>query len=303
MNSSDDKILVAIKCLVYNHDPYLRDCFEGYVMQKTNFRFVAIVHDDASTDGSGAIIKEYAEKYPNIFIPIFETENQYSQHNGSIGRKIDKEIDITKAKYIAVCEGDDYWTDPYKLQKQVDFMESHPDYVACFHNAVVDYGMGRKRLFNDLNENQYPTTEDIIERPWFISTQTLLYRNIHLEYPEWKIKVRNGDYLLELLLAKEGKFYYMDDVMAVYRKHGHGVSTAMNANQVKMYEGIIFLLTHMKEWYGGTYADSFDRSIANYEQQKEDSLIELYYEHHPLARVFRIKTYKRAIRNWLKRMV
>ena len=127
-----DKPLVAIKCLVYNHEPYLRDCLEGFVMQQTNFPFVAIVHDDASTDGSAAIIREYEEKYPNIIKPIYETENQYSKHDGSVGRIVDAAIDDTGAKYVAMCEGDDYWTDPLKLQKQVDFMEANPEYGLCY---------------------------------------------------------------------------------------------------------------------------------------------------------------------------
>ena len=110
-------ITVAIQCAVYNHEPYLRDCFEGFVMQKTNFRFVAIVHEDCSTDHSADIIREYEAKYPNIFRPIYETENQYSKHDGSLERVMNDAIDATGAKYIAMCEGDDYWTDPLKLKK------------------------------------------------------------------------------------------------------------------------------------------------------------------------------------------
>lgn len=298
----EEPILVAIWCLVYNHEPYLRECLDGFVMQKTNFRFVAIVHEDVSKDGSAAIIREYEEKYPDIFRPIYETENQWSKPDGSLGRIMGAAIDATGAKYIAMCEGDDYWTDPYKLQKQVDFMESHPDYVACFHNAVIDYGSSR-RLFNSLNENHYPTTEDIIERKWFISTQTLLYRNLHLQCPEWGYKVINGDYLNELLLAKEGKFYYMDDVMAVYRRFGQGVSVTLANDETKQYDGLIYLLSNMKEYYAGAYVDSFDRSIANYEKKKQDCQKELYYNQHPLARAFRMKTYKRIIRNWMRRLV
>ena len=102
-----NKTLVAIKCTVYNHEPYLCDCLEGFVMQQTNFPFVAIVHDDASTDGSAAIIHEYEEKYPDIIKPIYETENQYSKRDGSVGRIMDEAIDATGAKYVAMCEGDD----------------------------------------------------------------------------------------------------------------------------------------------------------------------------------------------------
>ena len=92
-------LLVSIKCLVYNHEVYLRQCLEGFVMQKTNFRFEAIVHDDASTDGSAAIIREYAEKYPDIIKPIYETENLYSKHDGSLSRIVNS---ACKGKYIAL---------------------------------------------------------------------------------------------------------------------------------------------------------------------------------------------------------
>ena len=123
-------VIVSIRCTVYNHELYLRDCLEGFVMQKTSFRFEAIVHDDASTDRSAAIIKEYAEKYPDIIKPIYETENQYSKHDGSLGRIM---TEACRGKYIAFCEGDDYWIDPLKLQKQVDFLEYNTDYLSLIH--------------------------------------------------------------------------------------------------------------------------------------------------------------------------
>lgn len=131
--------LVSISCFTYNHEPYIRQCLDGFVMQKTNFKFVAIVHDDASTDRTADIIREYEAKYPEIIKPIYETENQYSKKDGSIGRIMNAAIDATGAKYIAMCEGDDYWTDPYKLQKQVDILEKDGTLMACVANcSVVD---------------------------------------------------------------------------------------------------------------------------------------------------------------------
>ena len=112
--------LVSIRCLVYNHEPFLRQCLDGFVMQETT-----------STDGSAAIIREYAEKYPHIIKPIYETENQWGKH--TINKTMAAAIHPA-AKYIAMCEGDDYWTDPHKLQIQVDFLESHPDYVMSSHD-------------------------------------------------------------------------------------------------------------------------------------------------------------------------
>lgn len=291
---------VSVICTVYKHEPYLRQCFDGFVMQKTNFPIEVLVNDDCSPDGSAAIMHEYEAKYPDLFHCIYQKENQYSKGMMPWWEVL---FPMAKGEYIAICEGDDYWTDPYKLQKQVDWMDANPDYIACFHNAVVDYGRGRRRLFNDLNENPYPTAEDIITRKWFISTQTLFFRNVlGTDYPEWRHSIKNEDYLLELLLAQKGKFYYMSDVMAVYRLEGQGVSVTLNANKVKLFDGLIFLLTNMKKWYKGVYADSFDKAIRGYEKEKEEYEKEIYYATHPIARAFRFKTYKRAIKKWLNRM-
>lgn len=110
-------------------------------MQKTNFRFEAIIHDDVSTDGSAAIIREYAEKYPDIIKPIYETENQYSQKDGSLETILNN---ACSGKYIAICEGDDYWTDPLKLQKQVEFLDANPEYSMCFANAIEHFEDGSR---------------------------------------------------------------------------------------------------------------------------------------------------------------
>lgn len=125
---------VSICCLTYNHESYIRQCLDGFVMQKANFPIEILIHDDASTDGTQDIIREYEVKYPNIIKPIYQKENQYSK-----GVKVSLVYNYPRAKgkYIALCEGDDYWTDPYKLQKQVDFLESHPDYVMCSHDVDI----------------------------------------------------------------------------------------------------------------------------------------------------------------------
>lgn len=291
-----NKPKVSIVCTVYKHEPYLRQCLDGFVMQKTTFPFEILVNDDCSPDNSAAIIREYEVKYPHLFRCIYQEENQYSK---GLLPWFEVLFPIAKGEYIAICEGDDYWTDPYKIQKQVDFMDSHKEYIACFHNAVVDTG-DSKRLFNTLDENHFPTTEDIILRKWFISTQTLFYRNILTAYPEWRRGIKNEDYLLELLLAKVGKFYYMDDVMAVYRLEGQGVSSVMNSNKILMYDGLIHLLLKMKEEYSGMCEETFDKSISNYEQLKRNLKKDLFFKEHPLLSMLRVKTYKKVIKSILK---
>lgn len=219
-------ILVAIHCLVYNQEPYLRDCFEGFVKQQTNFRFVAIVHDDCSTDGSAAIIKEYSEKYPDVFMPIIETENQWSKADGSIYRIMNEAIDATGAKYVAMCEGDDYWTDPLKLQKQVDILEADESLMMCCTDRCVvdnksqvliekksgvvkDNKTGRYNIRDFFRDNhQYPT-------------MTVVFRNTHKDEVRAKFEhTQNkwlGDWTLWICLLIFGDMYYIDKVTSAYR--------------------------------------------------------------------------------------
>lgn len=226
--------LVSIRCLVYNHEPYLRQCLDGFVMQKTTFPFEAIVHDDASTDGSAAIIREYAEKYPNIIKPIYETENQFSK--GTIG-KIVREAMSPNSKYIAICEGDDYWTDPHKLQIQVSFLESHPDYFMSCH--------GYEQYFEDIKEFQphpiisdieyetyngrefcTPTVEHFFNRgtEWFTQVLTIVRRRIdYLDHEKMKQYTDYYDYVTCYYLMKAGKCALFKDYMGVYRKHTQGI--------------------------------------------------------------------------------
>ncbi len=225
---NDQHPLVSIRCLVYNHEPYLRQCLEGFVMQQTDFPFEAIVHDDASTDNSAAIIREYEEKYPHIIKPIYQTENQYSKRDGSIKRIMNAAMS-PYAKYVAYCEGDDYWIDPLKLRKQVDFLESHPDYSMCFHNAHMKYEFSgcEDRQFSTLDDRDYTGTE--IYQSWIVPTASVVIRRSVLESELYK-RVAScrafiyGDIVLFLTAAALGKVRAFSDTMSVYRRHAGGVT-------------------------------------------------------------------------------
>lgn len=136
MTEDTRPVMVTVQTTVYNHEPYLRQCLDGIITQLTNFHFEVVVHDDASTDGSAAIIKEYAARYPNLIIPVFENENLYSKHDGSLRKTMQKH---SRGRYIAICEGDDYWINPRKLQMQFDYMEAHPGVSMCGTNSLVLY--------------------------------------------------------------------------------------------------------------------------------------------------------------------
>lgn len=221
----EEPILVAIQCFVYNHEPYLRECLDGFVMQKTNFRFVVVVHDDCSTDGSAAIIREYEEKCPDIIKPIYETENQYSKHDGSLTRIMDEAVAATGAKYMAICEGDDYWTNPLKLQKQLDFLESHPDFSICFHKVKCLMN-ATGELVDEYIVKDMPGESTVVDlaKENYIHTPSVMYR--YNPVVNEKIKSLGfcmpGDYVVWMLHADKGKIWKMEEPMAVYRV-GSGV--------------------------------------------------------------------------------
>lgn len=219
--------ILAIRCLTYNHGPYIRQCLDGFVMQKTDFRFIAIVHDDASSDETSDIIREYAEKYPDIIKPIYEQENQYSKRDGSLRRIINEAIPAY-VKYIAMCEGDDFWIDPYKLQKQVNFMESHPDVVYSCHRYKIFDEVTRsigdaKNTYFDNQKNSakefYFDIKYVLLKEWVSKTLTCVYRKDAYDSAFLsKFKYSRDVHLVYSVLSK-GKGVCHSFIGAVYRRN------------------------------------------------------------------------------------
>ncbi len=234
MNKDTRPLMVTIKCFTYNQEKYIRQCLDGFVMQKTNFRFEAIVHDDASTDGTADIIREYETKYPDIIKPIYETENQYSKHDGSLERIVDEH---THGKYVAICEGDDYWIDPLKLQKQFDFMEAHPECSLCFHANYDLFPSSEKMIHKPKEIKHFYSPEDVIlGGGGFMATNSMFYRGEYLQKEErpdfWK-NCPIGDLPSMLYYVTKGKLGYIDEVMSVYRRQAIG-SWSTRQNSVKI---------------------------------------------------------------------
>lgn len=214
--------LVSISCITYNHAPYIRQCLDGFMMQQTNFAFEVLIHDDASTDGTTEIIKEYEAKYPDIIKPLYEEENQWVK-----GRRGSAVFNFPRAKgkYIAMCEGDDYWTDPFKLQKQVDFLESHPDYVMCSHcHNVFLQKNNVLQKFCEEDDSNY-SLDDLINGKWPAQTLTVLFRREALSHIPLHI---HGDVALFYFLLKQGIGIRLKDNMATYRIHETGIWGGLN---------------------------------------------------------------------------
>ena len=212
-----DTITVSISCLTYNHENYIAEALESFLMQKTNFIFEVLVHDDASTDRTADIIREYEKKYPEIIKPIYQKVNQYSQ-----GIKVSN-INYARAKgeYYAICEGDDYWIDPYKLQKQVDYMENHPKCSACVH-ASYRVSHDKRMLSNHLapckkSKDYYPH-EVILGGGGLFATNSILYRLKYRKDLPYFYEISDvGDYPLMIYLSLKGYVHYMAEFMSAYR--------------------------------------------------------------------------------------
>ncbi len=241
----DNLPLVTIRCITYNHKNYIKQCLDGFVMQKTNFRFEAIVHDDASTDGTADIVREYAAKYPDIIRPIFQTENQYSKFNGEVHRVIKENV---RGKYVAMCEGDDYWTDPYKLQKQVDIMEANPKYSLCFHRAKVLREDGRNGLevFETVEQGDYIL--DQVFEPFCIAMASVMVRQVVTLSNPYDRNFIMGDVVLFSNAAKYGTFFCIGEEMSVYRLHKGGISNGLsNSTIVDFYSSYIEYFPEFKD--------------------------------------------------------
>ena len=216
---------LTIICLTFNQVKFIRQAIESFLMQKTNFDFEVLIHDDCSTDGTKEIIEEYEKKYPTIIKPIYQNENQWTKGNPSaiLNDFIFPNID---SEYVAMCEGDDYWIDENKLQKQVDFLDKHKNYNVCFHpvkviwedgseedsifpNKKMVYGKTKLKLKHLLKHN-------------FIQTNSVVYRwNKSIKIPDNILPI---DWFMHLLNVKNGKIYFMkNEIMSVYRRWAGGI--------------------------------------------------------------------------------
>lgn len=225
--------MVSVVVMAYNHETYIAECLNSILSQKTTFYFDIILGEDESSDSTRSICIDFAKRHPDKIKLFLRSRKDVIYINGGpTGRYNFLEClkDCT-GKYIAICDGDDYWTDPLKLQKQVGFLEANNDYTLCFHNVnIVNTRKNANRVFpmhTKLDKSTF-STPDIIDQ-WFIPTASILFRQIEgFKFPHWFETCASGDIALLLLLSLEGKFYYINEIMACYRLHDTGLSKSHN---------------------------------------------------------------------------
>lgn len=220
--------LVSICCITYNHASYIRQCIEGFLMQKTNFSYEIIINDDCSTDGTTEIIQEYVDKYPNLIIPIYHDENEYQK--GIRGMFINYVFPKARGKYLALCEGDDYWIDPLKLQKQILFLENNQHISYVFSGRLINNEL-KNIVIQQTYRRKIYSTFDILSG-FNPGIQSNCFRKDCINNIKFTKYIGiNGDRLIPYICSLKGHLAAINDITAVYRKTGLGVSTKIADNE------------------------------------------------------------------------
>jgi glycosyltransferase involved in cell wall biosynthesis len=238
--SSDSPIKVSVAMITYNHEEFIAKALDSVLMQRTNFDYEIVIGEDCSTDNTRNIIIDYQKRHPDKFRLLLNEKNLGMHRNAA------QVHHACKGEYIALLEGDDYWTSPHKLQKQVDFLESHPECAICFHNVTEVYkdGSRESHSFHN-NQKAFSTVEDLLPGN-FIPTPSTMFRNgLVTELPEWWFSLQMGDWPLHILNARHGKIGYINEVMAVHLNHPAGVWFRMTESWLERNKASIVVYDHL----------------------------------------------------------
>ncbi len=287
-------MLLSVCIRTFNQERYIVQALESVLDQKTLFPFEIIISDDHSTDGTLGILTDYVRRYPDR-VRLIESES-------NIGgpRNLRRVIEASEAKYITCLDGDDYYLDKYKLQKQVEFLEENEKYSACFHNVMdISEKSSRRSLFLPLDFPSVADARDVISKPWFLPIHSVIMRREFISFPDWYETVMNDDFVVNLSVVMHGPYYYMPDIMAAYRHHDSNVS--INYSDISLInEQLCKILSGFSSIYPKEYLPVFEDRIRCLQDESDHYLKNL---RRPWCKWFRLKTYKRFIKKKLLALI
>lgn len=256
-------VLVSIICITYNQEKYIKQAIDSFLMQKTDFDYEIIIGEDCSIDSTKKIIEEYVKKYPQK-IKLITSDN-----NVGFMKNLKRVFEVAKGDYIAICEGDDYWTDEYKLQKQISYMRNHTDCSLCFHNAEILNDINNKIIGSIKNEKEnkiYNASEVIDGKGGFIPTQSIVIKkDVIKKLPKWYWTSSVGDYPLQVIASLNGYVYYINENMSIYRTNINTAWTAKyeksqnNKIIMKNSQGMVDIMNNISTYTYGKYSEEINR--------------------------------------------
>ena len=289
-----NNIILSVCIRTHNQKQFIREALDSVLAQHTTFPFEIIVSDDASSDGTVEILQDYQSAYPDKIRLLLNETNVGGPEN------LKRVIEASDAKYVTCLDGDDFYTDAYKLRKQVEILEAHPEYAACFHNTWYADANGNLRgLFNRPNFHAIHDAHEFIRERWFVPIHSAVLRREYIDFPDWYNTVMNDDYVVHLSVVKHGPYFYMPDVMVAYRHHGNNTSRAYH-DQILTDTQLCTILENMKLLYPVEYATDFDERIAEY---KEDIARLNSLSQHPWLQWLYPKTYRKLLKQWIRKKV
>lgn len=214
--------VVSVVCVTYNHADFIQDCLDGILMQETTFPVEIIVHDDASTDGTAACLKQYADAHPALFRLILQDENQFSKNV----RPTPIAIAAAKGEFVAFCDGDDYWTEAHKLQRQVQHLRDWPQANLCFHRMRIlakNSDPSHNRLLPEFDLKPTYTIEDLMRVNFMPNSSVVARRQAIAVTPDWFPNILMNDWPRWILACEGACAAALDEVMGVYRRHEGGI--------------------------------------------------------------------------------
>jgi glycosyltransferase involved in cell wall biosynthesis len=285
--------MVSVRVVTYNHEAYITQCIEGILMQKTDFPFEVIIGEDCSKDRTREIVVAYQKKYPDKITALLPEQNLGPARNNL------QVYQTCQGKYHAWCEGDDYWIDPLKLQKQVDLMEAQPAISLCFHNAFMwNRRSAVTRLYFEKPVKEILDFDAACQIN--IPTASVLARSeILATLPEWRLKVWCSDVVFRLWCAHHGNLGYIDDIMSVYRVHRQGLVGGAAARRAKYYEEEMFVYRQLDQDTQHQHSAALQAQLKNvYDKYWRRRNQITYYLTHPIKVIDRLREYYQFVKRY-----